>query len=291
MLGRILRLTARGLGDFIVHPFAHLLTLTAVAMVAFLAGFVLLTLHNVNLQLLKTRGQVEFQLYWAEGAKQDTVRSEWKTIRDMQALKEFKTFTPGDALVELAETLGESGDFSWLRDQNPLPYSALAAFEVPPDKQEKGWAAELLTELKSLPGVEKVHYAPTQMDLAQSWVALTRTVAWPVVGFLALVAALVVGNTIKLSLMTRRDEVEILSLVGARPWYIRWPLLTGGFMQGLVGSGAGLGLLLLAQNTLKDALNVPPFFIEVSFLPPEQCAALAGGVILVSLAASWVAVR
>ncbi len=194
-------------------------------------------------------------------------------------------------LIELAESLGESGDFSWLKEQNPLPHTALAAFAIPPEKQTDGWAAKLLTELKSLPGVEKVHYAPTQMDLAQGWIAVTRTVAWPVVGFLALVAALVVGNTIKLSLMTRRDEVEILSLVGAKPWYIRWPLLTGGFLQGVLGSAAGLGLLLVAQNTLKDALNIPPLFLQVRFLPLEQCVLLAGGVVFVSLAASWVAVR
>ncbi|WP_245628824.1 cell division protein FtsX [Salidesulfovibrio brasiliensis] len=91
--------------------------------------------------------------------------------------------------------------------------------------------------------------------------------------------------------MTRRDEVEILSLVGAKPWYIRWPLLTGGFLQGVLGSAAGLGLLLVAQNTLKDALNIPPLFLQVRFLPLEQCVLLAGGVVFVSLAASWVAVR
>lgn len=291
MIARVLRLTGRGIADFGVHPFAHLLTLTAVAMVAFLAGFVLLTLHNVNLQLLKSRGQVEFQLYWTPDADHEMVQSEWQSIAEMPALEEFKAFTPEDALIELAQSLGESGDFSWLKDQNPLPHTAMAAFAVPPERQTKGWAAELLRQLKSLPGVEKVHYAPTQMDLAQGWIAVTRTVAWPVVGFLALVAALVVGNTIKLSLMTRRDEVEILSLVGAKPWYIRWPLLTGGFLQGVLGSAAGLGLLFLAQNTLKDALNIAPLFLQVQFLPFEQCAMLAGGVIVVSLAASWVAVR
>lgn len=290
-MSRLLRLTGRGVADFAVHPFAHLLTLTAVAMVAFLAGFVLLTLHNVNLQLLKTQGKVEFQLYWKQGTPQQSVHESWESISRMDHLEEFKGFAPEDALVELAETLGEAGDFSWLQEQNPLPYTALAAFAVPPEMQQEGWASELLKQLKSLQGVEKVHYTPTQMDLAHGWIAVTRTVAWPVVGFLALVAALVVGNTIKLSLMTRRDEVDILSLVGAKPWYIRWPLLTGGFLQGLLGSLIGLGLLGLAQSALKDALNVPPLFLQIHFLPFDQCVVLAGGIIFISLAASWVAVR
>ncbi|WP_245628821.1 hypothetical protein [Salidesulfovibrio brasiliensis] len=101
MIGRVFRLTGRGIADFAVHPFAHLLTLTAVAMVAFLAGFVLLTLHNVNLQLLKSRGQVEFQLYWSPDANPQVVQSEWQKIADMSELEEFRAFTPEDASSSL----------------------------------------------------------------------------------------------------------------------------------------------------------------------------------------------
>jgi len=291
VIGQFLRLSLRGVADLRLHPFAQLLTLVAVAMVTLLTGLILLGLNTVNFELLKSRGQVEFQVYWKTDAGAEVVVKDWDKIRAMEHLNDFKTFTPENALTELASALGETGDFSWLADNNPLPYSGLASFRVPPEAQVEGWAARLLTDLKSLPGVDKVNYTPFQADLAQSWTTVSRMVVWPVLGFLALIVSLVVHNTIKLSLLTRVDEVEILSLVGASPGYIRWPLLTGGFVQGVLGSGLGVGLLALVHSFIAEVLNFPPFLLEIRFLPPEQLAALGGAVTLVSVLSSWVAIK
>ncbi|CCH49286.1 cell division protein FtsX [Pseudodesulfovibrio piezophilus] len=291
MIGQFVRLTGRGLADFALHPVAQLLTLVAVGMVTLLTGLILLGLHNVNLELLKSRGQAEFQMYWKMGLSAEEVHTDWETLRAMDHLDSFTTYTPESALTELTSTLGETGDFAWLAKENPLPYSGLASFKVPPDAQADGWASALLTRIKGLPGVEKVNYTPFQADLAQGWMTLAGAIIWPILGFLALIVSLVVHNTIKLSLMTRMDEVEILSLVGARPGYIRWPLLTGGFIQGVLGSGLGLGLLALVHSLTADALNYPPFFIEIAFLPFDQLVMLGGAVTFVAMASSWVAVK
>ncbi|QGY39391.1 FtsX-like permease family protein [Pseudodesulfovibrio cashew] len=291
MIGQLFRLTLRGIADFMLHPVAQLLTLVAVAMVTLLTGLILTGIFNVNLELAKSRGEVEFQVYWKTGLNGEAVRKDWGVVQAMPHLDEFKTYTPESALKELADTMGEGGDFSWLEENNPLPYSALASFKVPPEAQKQGWANALLTDLRSLPGVDQVDYTPFQGDLAQGWTTIAKAVIWPVLGFLGLVVSLVVHNTIKLSLMTRMDEVEILSLVGARPSYIRWPLLTGGFIQGLLGSLGGIGLLYAVHAFTADALNFPPFMLQIHFLPLSQLAMLAGGVTLVSMASSWVAVK
>ncbi len=291
MIGQFFRLTLRGIADIGLHPVAQLLTLVAVAMVTLLTGFILMGLHNVNMELLKSRGEVEFQIYWKVGIPTEDVLKDWNAIKAMQHLRDFNTFTPENALTELATTLGETGSFPWLADNNPLPYSGLALFAVPPEDQTEGWAAKLLTAMKSLPSVDKVHYTPFQADLAQGWRTISRVIIWPILGFLGLIVSLVVHNTIKLSLLTRMDEVEILSLVGARPGYIRWPLLTGGFLQGLMGSLAGIGLLKLVHSASVDVLNFPPFLIEIQFIPLEQLVILAGAVTLVSTLSSWVAVK
>jgi cell division transport system permease protein len=291
MMGQFFRLTGRGLGDIVVHPWANLLTLVAVAMISLLAGFVLLGLHNVNMQLLKSRGQVQFQIYWKTDADPQLIEKQWESVGAMEHLVDIKGFTPQDALLELADSLGEAGDFSWLKENNPLPFSALASFAVPPENQQQGWAADLLTRLKSMPGVHKVNYSPLQDDLAHGWQLISKAVIWPVIGFLGLVVAMVVGNTMRLSLLTRNDEIEILALVGAKPWFIRWPLITGGMVLGLTGSMAGLGLLKLAQNALAGILDIPPLFIRIEFMPMEYCAALVGGVTLVAVVSSFVAAR
>lgn len=290
MIAQLFRLTGRGLRDMFLHPWAQLLTLVAVSMVTVLAGVFLMVLHNVDQELIRTRGQVEFQVFWNVSVDAAQVEQQWEELRTLEGIKEITTYTPALALADLAATLGEAGDFSWLEGHNPLPPSATLAFAIPDNMQGQGWAEDMLNHLKSMPGVESVHYNPMQMDLARGWVRLSQTIVWPVIGFLGLVVALVVGNTVKLSLYNRRDEIEILHLVGAKPWFIRWPLLTSGFVLGLLGGGAALGMLKLLQHSLRDLLDFPPLFLKIRFLPPEQAAALVGVVVFVTVCASWVAV-
>ncbi len=281
----------RGLRDMARHPLANLFTLMAVTMVALLAGFFLMLLFNVNQELLKNRGQVEFQVYWQINANPAEVSAQWTRLSKIDGLKAIETFTPEASLRELAHTLSGPTDFSWMQGNNPLPASAFLAFALRPGNEGATWAHNLLAELESLPGVENVHYNPFQMDLAHGWITLVQNLLWPIIGVLGLVVGLVVGNTMRLSLLTRRDEIEILSLVGARSWYIRGPLLAAGATQGIFGSGLALGGLKLLQLRLADVLNIAPLYLKIYFLPWEQWAALAGMVIFVTILSSFVAVR
>jgi hypothetical protein len=125
--------------------------------------------------------------------------------------------------------------------------------------------------------VASVHVNPLQMDLSRSVVDVSRTLLWPAGVFLLLLVALVVGNTVKLSLLARADEVAILRLVGAKTWYIRLPLLAGGVAQGLAGAGMALGLLKVLQHSLADVLDVPPLWIRIVFpMAPDRGRALPG---------------
>jgi cell division transport system permease protein len=288
---RAVKLTYRGVRDMFQHPWAQLFTVLAVSMAAVLAGIFLLLLHNVNEELIRNRGAVEFQVFWRVGADMDEVRTQWERMRGMEHLKEMETYTPETALRELSKDLSGQGALDWLKEDNPLPASAFLSFSIPPGDLSEVWAKGLLAELRTLPDVQAVHYNPMQLDLANSWLAVSRSVIWPVMGFLGLVVAMVVGNTVKLAMLTRKDEIEILSLVGAHPWYIRAPLLASGAVTGLVSSGLALGLLRLLHLRLEHVLDFPPVFVVISFLPTQQSLLLTGVVTLVCVAGSWVAVR
>ncbi|WP_320171608.1 permease-like cell division protein FtsX [Maridesulfovibrio sp.] len=292
MLAVFFRLVGRGIRDLGLHPWANIFTLVAVTMVSLLAGMFMLALHNVNQELLKSRGQVEIQIFWKPGSPLADIEKQWADLETIEGLRDIRTFTPENALKQLSGALSDSGDFSWLgADSNPLPPTALLSFSVEPSLKNERWAANLLRKLKGLPFVDKVHYNPLQIDLARGWINLAQSVVWPVIGFLGFVVALVVGNTMRLSLMTRLDEIEILYLVGAKQWFIRLPLLTGGALLGLLGSSIALGMLYGAQQIFSDILNFPPLFLKIGFLPPEQCAILLGTVTFIGMLSSFVAVR
>ena len=110
------------------------------------------------------------------------------------------------------------------------------------------------------------------------------------------VAALfLVGNTINLVVLARRDELEILRLVGASDTYILGPFLVEGVVQGLLAAGLASGLLLGVHHGLLVQLSevVPVAFgaTSLTFLPATMLLALAVGGVAIGALPAWVAVR
>jgi len=182
-------------------------------------------------------------------------------------------------------------DFSWLEGDNPLPPTALVSFDIPSGEAPEPWMGRMYARLRGLTGVEKVTYNATQLSLATGWIALIQRAAWPALGFFALVVGLVVGNTLKLMMLARKEEVEILSLVGARPWFIRAPLFANGVVQGFLGSVLSLVCLKFLQTWLRSMLDVPPLFLKVEFLPLWQGFALVLATTCVAGLAAFIAAR
>jgi Cell division protein len=182
-------------------------------------------------------------------------------------------------------------DFAWLDGEDILPPTALVSFNIPAGEAPEPWMGRMYARLRDIPGVEKVTYNAAQLSLATGWIALIQQAATPALGFFALVVALVVGNTLKLMMLARKDEVEILSLVGARPWFIRAPLFANGVVQGFVGSVLALVCLKFLQAWLRSVLDVPPLFLKVEFLPAWQSFCLVFATTCVAGLAAFIAAR
>ena len=291
----VLRLSVQGIRDLGLNPWAQLLTLAAVTLVAFLSGLFLMALVTLNHQLGTVRGETVFQVYWHPGTDMGMVRGQWESLMHVPGFDHIKVYTPEEALKSLGNRLGRTerdmgGEFPFLAESNPLPPTALVTFS-PKDEDFDTWIRDVTNHLESLSGVSRVVATPLRDELGQAWRKVSRYVMWPTIGFLCLVLALVVGNTIRLSLLARAQEVEILKLVGAFNWYIRLPLIIGGAVQGIAGGGFALGLLRLVHSQIRDVLNFSPLFMGIRFLPWELCALLVAVPAAMGVAGSWVAVR
>lgn len=285
----------QGVRDLHLNPWAQLLTLAAVTLVAFLSGLFLMALVTLNHQLGTVRGETVFQVYWRPGTDISEVRDQWAAMSHVPGFSKLQSFTPDDALKSLGQRLGRSGqsltkDFPFLAGKSPLPPTALVTF-APKDDDFDTWLREVTGYLKALPGVERVAATPLRDELGQAWRKVSHFVMWPSIGFLCLVLALVVGNTIRLSLLARAQEVEILKLVGAFTWYIRLPLLVGGAVLGFAGGGLALALLHFMHLQIRHVLNFPPLLMEIRFLPWELALLLVAVPTLMGVIGSWVAVR
>lgn len=290
MIRVLLKLLVQGLTDIRHHPWSQMLTLAAVTLVAFLAGLFLLVLHNLDRELQQSHGEVQFQVYWQPGVDMELVAAQWAKLEKFDRMKDIKTFTPDQGLELLAATLGTSDDFAWLKGQSPIPATALMTFAVISDDQH-AWAREIYLQLEQLPGVDKVSFNPLQLDLARSWAHFSNRVIWPLIMFLGLVLALVVGNTIKLSQVHRQHEVEILRLVGAARWYIQLPMLVSGAFLGLLGGSLALLMLKGVQLVIKDLLHFPPLWLRLEYLPVNQALLFLAILTAMGVVSSWVALR
>ncbi|WP_462323714.1 cell division protein FtsX [Desulfoplanes sp.] len=280
----------QGVRDIFRTPWALCLTIAAVGLVAFLAGMFLMLVNTLEDQVLGRQAEIQFQVYSRPGSEPGQIRAAWRSMEELPGLVASKTFTPDAGLDVLAQAFGDQVDLNGFKKASPIPATALLTFTLPADDQS-GWAKSMLVRLKSLPLVQKVHYNPLRIDVVHSWMRVSNAMFWPVICFLVLVVGLVVGNTIKLALFQRRDEIDILRLVGASRLYIRFPLIVGGAVQGLLGGGLALGLLGLVHVGLRDMLYFPPLWIEVPFLSLQESLGMLGMLMVVGIVSSFVAVK
>ncbi|MEZ6852487.1 cell division protein FtsX [Halodesulfovibrio aestuarii] len=284
------KLIGQGVRDIALHPWAQVMTLLAVMFTTFLAGLMLLGVGNLDNELRVTRGEIAFQIYWKEGASPKRVEEAWRTLRNMDGVVEVLTYTPEEALKDLGSTFPQGSAGVLLSDRSPLPYTAVVKF-APRSGELSRWKDTTLATLRRFPDVETVRSSSLKDEVSRAWKKISGTVTYPVLGFLVLILSIAVGNTMKLSLISRQDEIEILKLVGAKNWYIRTPLLVGGALLGSVGGMLGVVGLYATWWNLKDTFNFAPLYWQLHFLPVDQALLLVVIPMCVGCISSWVAVR
>lgn len=195
------------------------------------------------------------------------------------ALERFRERLGGGALLEALE-------------ENPLPASIEVTLAPGADRAEE--AGALAAALRALPGVEEVAGGEAWVEGYARALSLVRSAGLALGAILALATLLIVANTIRLAVYARRDELDILALVGASRTFLRVPYLLEGVIQGTLGGLLGVGLLYglyrIAVPQLGEALELFLGWSEPGFLSPGSIAALVAGGAAFGLVGAAVAV-
>lgn len=144
---------------------------------------------------------------------------------------------------------------------------------------------QFVTALKRIPGIAEVQYGEEWVRRFNLFLNFMRLVGALLGAFLLVAVIFIVSNTIKLTIYARRDELEVMSLVGATKFFIKAPYLVEGIIQGGAGAAIALGLLFgLYELFLYNAdsiLTFNPVTSGLSFLPVEYIGALfLAGIVL-----------
>ena len=204
-----------------------------------------------------------------------------RKITNFSPVEEIRFVSREEAFDRLARQLGNNVDVLDDLDPSFLPPS----IEVYPKKNLSTLAQikRFSEYLETLPGAVKVQYGQEWVERFNYFTKLLRIVVLLSGALLILTTTFMVAYTIKLAVVARQAELEILRLLGATNSYIRTPFLIEGFLQGLFGSTLGIGALFFLFQWIQLRFTGPGILqlVEFSFFPPAVIAIIiAAGIIL-----------
>ncbi|MGC9239671.1 MAG: permease-like cell division protein FtsX [Acidithiobacillus sp.] len=270
------------------QPLATLLTVLALAIVLALPVGLFTALNNLQLLLGQWRDQAQISLYLHNDASAADVAKLRARIEHSTGVVAVHYISRAQALADFEHSAGMQAAVDVL-GENPLPASLvveinpLAQSSADLDAQVQSWAKEPVV-------------ASAQSDLhwvarLQAILALGTRAVWILALLLALGAVLVMGNTIRLHIAQRRDEIDIASLVGATRSFIRRPFLYQGLIQGLLAGALAWAVVAVAILSLQGPVDRLAALYGTHFtlvgLRPEQGLAL----IAISAFLGWLGSR
>ena len=268
-------------------------TVVAIATTAFtLACFGLFVLLYLNLKEITgtLRGDIRVVVYLQEGLTtqnlmelQRRIRSEREVaavayVSKDQALADFRAQFPAEQ--HLLEGLGE----------NPLPASLVVTLapEFGSSEVIRQWAERI----HAIPGVAQVQYSREWVEHLNLLIRYLELGALIVGGVLSAATVAIIASTIRLALFARRDEIEILKLIGAGRLMITTPYLLEGAVVGTLGGAVSLGMLRGAFEYVIRHVVAPGKFLGVDsglqFFPSQMALVLVLGGLCLGFAGSFV---
>ncbi|MDD5379453.1 MAG: permease-like cell division protein FtsX [Acidithiobacillus sp.] len=267
------------LNTLIRQPVATFMTVFALAIVLALPVGLFAALNNLQQLLGHWQDQAQISLFLHQEASAAQIQNLQTLLERGTGVVSVRYVGKAAALTEFEHTAGMTAAIQTL-GENPLPASFVV--ELNPLAQSPSSLQTLVAYWGQQPGV-----ASAQSDLGwvarlQAILALGQRAVWILTGLLAVGVILVMGNTIRLHIAQRRDEIDVESLVGATRAFIRRPFLYQGLFQGAV---AGLLAWLIVAITVS-ALQGPVERLAELYGTRFHLLGLSSGQGLVLIAAS-----
>lgn len=255
-MGRISFFLKEALGSLRRNYFMTIAALVTVFLSIVVLGGVLVFSFTADalLQEFEQKVQVTVYLTKASEATPDTVTKLQTEINTWSEVKSVKFVSAADALAIMKQKYSKYPEMWQAVRGNPFP----ASFQI--TLKDPKTAEAVAAKFKGNPIVDEVKYGEEYAKQLFRVISNAEKFLIIFIALLGIVAVLLISNTIRLSIFARKREVEIMKLVGATNWFIRWPFLIEGVFVGLVGAVVATAVVLVVNNLLVNWLqNSLPF--------------------------------
>jgi cell division transport system permease protein len=249
--GFFLREALRGLRRSSAPALAALLTvlLTAVVLGVFIP-IVQATTGTAN----EVRSRVVADVYLTQSATESDRLEVKRELESAPNVKSVDYISKDQALEELGDKVKDASEKIELLGSNPLP----SLFRVTPEDPDE---IDVIVDSvapggePALAAVEEVRNRESDTKEILSATGLVKALGAGMAALLVFASIALVANTIRLSVFARRREVEVMKLVGATNWFIRWPFVIEGVIVGFLGGVLAVLVLAIAKTTFIDPLS------------------------------------
>jgi len=228
-------------------PFANLLTMLVIGVALSLPAGLYALLKNIDKLATQAHGEPQITLVLASSANAEAISDLQARLKSHREIAEFQFISRDQGLQELARNSGLSDVTAGL-EKNPLP----DVITVRPAARDPETVSRLHRELQQLPKVEAALIDEAWVKRLHALLGLGQQAVTILSALLGFALIVITGNTIRLQILSQRDEIEVSKLIGATDPFVRRPFLYHGAVQGCAG-GAIAWLVVAAAFHLLNA--------------------------------------
>ncbi len=292
----MLHFIGRAVKDIAGNRFLNAVAIITVALAVMIAGaFGLFFVNADGLLKFWVKG-IKIMAYLKPGVTKEKISDIGKQIQRTAGVRDVRFISRQEAMERLRVSMKEQASLLDNLKENPLPDS----FEIGIAESFQKWEnfEALAARIQTFPEVGEVEYGKKWLGLFINIFDLFRLAGYAMGCLFFIATVFFVANTIRLVLYSRREEIEIMRLVGASEGFIKDPFYIQSFIQGGLGGIIGLGILYIVfkfvigdwQMAIGDwkadflsDIRLPVSGFQIRFLPPE----ISLEILLGSMFAGW----
>ena len=273
------------LGRIVHQPFAALMTTGVIAVALALPLFLSLLLQNARNATGNWNEAYDLSVYMDKKAGTARVQSLAKQLRQRGDVATVRIITAAQALAEFRSDSGFGTALDALAD-NPLPDTLVVTPTLTASTPQG--TESLKSAIAAMSDVQTVQIDTEWVKRLHAMLDLLRRVVLLTGGLLGLGIVLIVSNTIRLDILNRRAEIEVMKLVGASDGFTRRPFLYTGVWYGLGGGSLALLLVAIASTVLARPVAQLAFLYGSTFSLEGLKIATGSAVLGLSVGLSWI---
>ncbi len=268
----------------------HLISIGTISISILLFGAFILLYVNLNNWILEWGQSLSMSVYLKDGTEKEIKKRIESILINLPGARIKGFISKEEAMVDLMEALGDQVGLLDGLKKNALPASFEVVFKDVNNNQLD--PKKMKANLEKIDGVGEVQYSEQWLERFEGLIYMLKLAGFIVGGLLCVAVLFIITNTIKLTIYSRRDEIEILKLVGATDWFVKIPFLIEGVIQGVFSGLLALSILFFVYSifSLKSVHVFGLPVMDILFLPGNYVIFIFSLSLILGLMGSFIAI-